>query len=84
MKHENERVEGVPCNQRDCHYWDKSMSQNCDKENGSGDPGPAFCIDYIPQPQDSADARCSVCGVPKGAIPAFLQIRSPNAVHPDQ
>lgn len=46
----SERSEGVCCGKKDCKWYDEQFDQCCcmADHNGDGDPGPAFCEDFIP------------------------------------
>jgi hypothetical protein len=44
-----EREIGIRCNNIDCPYYDYSYDQSCSAENQTGDPGTAFCEQYLPK-----------------------------------
>lgn len=49
MNYMNERNDGVPCDNSQCGFHvNKSDQQNCDAQDGSGDPGVASCSKYFP------------------------------------
>lgn len=57
LKYEDERVERIPCANKDCHYWDDSWVANCSKEQldkkeeweNFGPDCIGICDGYIPE-----------------------------------
>ena len=50
MKYQNERNNEIPCGNSECGFYvkNKSDQQNCDAQNGSGDPAIVSCLKYFP------------------------------------